>query len=196
MEEQLNFFKIALLDGQIGAMTRSSKYVVKAILRNFNNQPLSKVMEYGPGDGVVTKEILKRMPRDGKLIAVETNPKFIKVLRGINDSRLKIIEGTAQKISEKLKQDHYLNVNLVISSIPLSILSAADRERLVSNTFYMLKESGKFIVFQYSPIMLKLLSQYFGKKNIKTKLELRNVPPIFIMSAQKSTVQGDKSSGR
>ena len=104
MQEQLKFFKIALLDRKIGAMTRSSKYVVNAVVRNLGHQSLHRVIEYGPGDGVVTKEILNRMPKDGELIVVETNPKFLRILRNIKDSRLKIIEGTAQEISKKFTQ--------------------------------------------------------------------------------------------
>ncbi|MDO8569702.1 MAG: rRNA adenine N-6-methyltransferase family protein [bacterium] len=185
MQEQLNFLRIALLDRQIGAMTRSSKYVVKAVMRNLSGQSLHRVIEYGPGDGVITKEILKRMPRDGELVVVETNPKFLKVLREIEDPRLKIIEGTAQEVSKKLESNYYASVNLVISSIPFSILSRTDREDIVSNTFDMLEDSGKFIVFQYSPILLNLLKKYFDAKTIKTQFELRNIPPMFIMSAQK-----------
>lgn len=185
MQEQLKFLRIALSDHHIGAMTRSSKYVVKAVMRNLIGQSLRRVIEYGPGDGVITMEILNRMPRDGKFIAIETNPKFIKVLRAINDPRLKVIEGTAQKISEEIKNKNHAQVNLVISSIPFSMLKPIDRDCIVNNTFNMLTKSGKFIVFQYSPILLSLLNKYFVKKNIKTQFEPRNIPPMFIMSAQK-----------
>lgn len=185
MLEQLNFFKIALSDGRIGAMTRSSKYVVNAVIGNFANQSLKRVIEYGPGDGVVTREILNRMPRDGELIVIETNPKFIKVLSEINDPRLKIIEGAAQTISEQLVGDHSGKINLVVSSIPFTILKPRDRKDIVSNTFNLLEDSGKFIVFQYSPILLGLLNRHFARRNISTQFEVRNVPPMFIMCAQK-----------
>ena len=185
MQEQLKFFKIALLDRKIGAMTRSSKYVVNAVVRNLGHKSLHRVIEYGPGDGVVTKEILNRMPRDGELIVVETNPKFLRVLKDIEDSRLKIIKGTAQEISKELKRHNHAVVDLVISSIPFSILKPAIREDIVNNTFDMLRSSGKFIIFQYSPLMLSLLKKYFDANNVSTQFELRNIPPMFIMSAQK-----------
>lgn len=185
MQEQLNFFKVALLDHQIGAVTRSSKYVVNAILRSLVGQSLDRVIEYGPGDGVITKEILNRMSINGELIVVETNPKFLKVLRKIEDPRLKIIKGTAQKVSRDLKNSYHASVNLVLSSIPFSILNPVDREDIVSNTFDMLEDSGKFIVFQYSPLMLNLLKKYFNTNAVNTQFELRNIPPCFIMSAQK-----------
>ena len=88
MQEQINFLKVALSDRQIGAMTRSSKYVVKAIMRNLSDLSLRRVIEYGPGDGVITKAILNRMPKDGQLIVVETNLRFLKILRDIKDPRL------------------------------------------------------------------------------------------------------------
>jgi len=188
MQEQINFFKVALLDRQIGAMTRSSKYVVKAVMRNVSDLSLRRVIEYGPGDGVITKAILNRMPKDGQLIVVETNLKFLKVLRDIRDPRLKIIKGTAQAVSRELKSRNHASVNLVISSIPFSILNRADREHIVSNTFDMLEDSGKFIVFQYSPILLSLLKKYFDTNTVNTHFELRNIPPMFIMSAQKQLV--------
>ena len=186
MQEQLNFLKIALLDRRIGAMTRSSKYVVKAVVRNLDNQPLRRIIEYGPGDGVMTKAMLNKMPRDGELIVIETNPKFLKVLREIKDPRLKVIKGTAQEVSKELKRHNHAVVDLVISSIPFSILEPAVREDIVSNTFDMLKNSGKFIVFhQYSPLMLGLLNKYFETKAVNIQFELRNILPCFIMSAQK-----------
>lgn len=185
MQEQLNFFKVALLDHQIGAVTRSSKYVVNAIMRSLVGQSFDRVVEYGPGDGVMTKEILRRMPKDGELIVVETNPKFLKVLKKIEDPRLEIIKGTAQEVSRDLKNSYHASVNLVLSSIPFSILKSFEREDIVSNTFNMLEDSGKFIVFQYSPLMLNLLKKYFGTRTINTQFELRNLPPCFIMSAQK-----------
>ena len=185
MQEQINFLKVALSDRQIGAMTRSSKYVVKAIMRNLSDLSLRRVIEYGPGDGVITKAILNRMPKDGQLIVVETNLRFLKILRDIKDPRLKIIKGTAQAVSKELKSRNHASVNLVISSVPFSILSRADREQIVNNTFNMLEDSGKFVVFQYSPILLSLLKKYFDTDTVNTHFELRNIPPMFIMTAQK-----------
>lgn len=185
MLEQINFFKVALLGRQIGALTRSSKYVVNAVVRNFDGQLLHRVVEYGPGDGVMTREILNRMPKDGELIAIETNPEFLKVLKNIEDPRLKVIEGTAQEVSKELRRHNLAAIDLVVSSIPFSMLEPADREKIVSNTFDMLKNAGKFIVFQYSPLMLGLLNKYFDTGAVNTRFELRNILPGFIMSAQK-----------
>jgi len=186
MLKQFNFLKVALLDRKIGAITRSSKYVINAVVRNFDGQILHRVVEYGPGDGVMTREILSRMPIDGQLIAVETNHRFFKALKKINDPRLRVIRGTAQEVSKELKRHNRMDVDLIVSSIPFSILKSDDRESIVSNTFNTLKSDGKFIIFhQYSPLMLGLLNKYFNTDAVNTQFELRNILPCFIMSAQK-----------
>jgi phospholipid N-methyltransferase len=185
MQDQLNFLKVALKDHRIGAMTRSSKYVVSAVMRHLDKLTLNHVIEYGPGDGVITHKILERLSVGGKLDVIETNLKFIKELQTINDTRLKIIKGTAQEVTTTLMQNSQSSVDAIISSIPFSMLEAADRERLVRNTLHLLKPSGRFIVFQYSPMLLTLLNKYFSKTHVKTEFELRNVPPNFIMTAWK-----------
>ena len=163
MRKEVNFLKAALKDRQIGALSRSSKYVVQGLLDKLIDESLYRVIEYGPGDGVVTKEILKRMPQSGEMIVVETNPNFLGILKKIKDPRLKIIEGRAEDISKLLESEHESGVDLVISSIPFSILNPSDRENLVSKTFNMLKTTGKLIIFhQYSTLMLKLLNKYFA----------------------------------
>jgi phospholipid N-methyltransferase len=184
MREQFNFFRIALFDRQVGALSRSSKYVVRAVVRNLKNQHLARVVEYGPGDGVMTKELLRHMPAHGQLIAVESSLKMLKVLKEIGDPRLKVITGTVQNISRELKRHHFANVDLVVSSIPFSMLKPAERDSVVRNTFDMLNAAGRFIVFhQYSRIMRGPLKKYFSSVN--TRFEPRNILPCFIMDARK-----------
>ncbi len=184
MLEQLNFLKIALFDRQIGALARSSKYVVKAVVSGFDNQPMRRVIEYGPGDGVMTRELLSRMPQNAQLIAIESNPKFLKVMKKIGDPRLRIIKGTVQNVSRELKRHNQGTIDLVVSSIPFSMLKPTDREKIVHNTLDMLNDEGKFIVFhQYSRLMFTPLKKYFNTVDIS--FEPRNILPCFIMHAQK-----------
>lgn len=184
MLEQLNFFKIALFDRKIGAIAKSSKYVVNAVVRDLKNKPMRRVVEYGPGDGVMTRELLGRMPKNGQLIAVELNQELIKSLKRIDDPRLRVIKGKVQKVSKELRRYHFENIDLVVSSIPFSMLKPTERDQVVSNTFDMLNDKGRFIVFhQYSRLMLTPLKKYFN--TVATSFEPRNILPCFIMRAQK-----------
>ena len=66
MDKSVQFLKNAILGENIGAVARSSKYVVKKVLSFLNQTQISNIIEYGPGDGVLTRELLKILPANGK----------------------------------------------------------------------------------------------------------------------------------
>ncbi len=86
----IKFLKIALRDyWLVAALMPSSKYVVRKILSQFKPE-YRMVVEYGAGDGVITKEILKVLPANGKLIAIKSNPDLLTDLEKIREPRLNI----------------------------------------------------------------------------------------------------------
>jgi len=184
VKDNIKFLKVALLGKYPGAVTRSSKYVVKDVLDLIGSEPLHTVIEYGPGDGVMTLEILKRLSPDGKMLAVEINPDFLKMLRKIPDSRLRVEDAKIQDVSENIRAYGFNDADLVLSSVPFSFLSKTEREKVVRATEQTLARGGMFVIFnQTSYIMPKLLKKTFGK--VKTRLEPRNIPPCLIISAAK-----------
>src|ERR1041385_3366693 len=65
----------------IGWMLPSSPFVVDEVLRQIDWKKTKVIVEYGPGVGTFTHDILKRMQPDATLIAFETNDEFYKYLR-------------------------------------------------------------------------------------------------------------------
>lgn len=186
IKKNLNFFKIALLGKYPGAVARSSPYVVKRVLKLIKGRPLNQVIEYGPGDGVMTLEILRHLPPNGKLLAVEINPEFLKMLRKVPDPRLQVIDAKIQDISQNINTYGFDKVDLVLASIPFSFLPKTEREKIVEATEKVLAERGMFIIFHQSySIMAKPLKKTFGQ--VKIQFEPRNFMPCFIISATKSS---------
>ncbi len=71
------FLKIALTDYRMVAeLMPTSKYAIRRILNQIKPEQKT-IIEYGAGDGVITKEILKILPADGKIIAIELNPDLL-----------------------------------------------------------------------------------------------------------------------
>jgi len=61
------------------------------------------VVEYGPGVGTITQEILKRMRSDAVLAVIELNPQFVSFLqKRIQDPRLRVIHGSASDAKQVL----------------------------------------------------------------------------------------------
>lgn len=179
---RFNFLKTALTDYKVGAVAKSSKYVVRRVLKRIKG-PLDLIVEYGPGEGVMTRALLSKLSPAGQLVAVETNIKFVKMIGAMPDPRVTVIHGTAEQAGHTLK--NLPKVDLIISSIPFSFLSPAQREKIVSDADDFLAPGGSLIIFhQYSLLMLKTVKKYF--KDSSVLFEPRNLPPCFIIVARKS----------
>ncbi len=181
---KVHFLKTALQDYKVGALTPSSNFVVKQIVKKLPHHSRACIIEYGAGDGVITKALLEHMPPDGKLIAIEMNPHFITLLKKIRDPRLQIIDGDVLKICKDLSVLKLPRIDAVISGIPFSFFNSNERHIIAKQTFQKLSEHGRFILYQVSPLMFPYLKKYF-KKKINLSLEVRNFPPYFIMVAEK-----------
>ena len=112
------------------------------------------------------------------------NADFVASLKELakTDARLYVIDGDVIAQSARLKELVPDGVNAVVSGIPFSFLTPEDRKSVVDNTAAGLSTEGRFVVYQNSPMMKGPLSRRF--KKVKTTVEVRNIPPYFIMVAQ------------
>ncbi|MBI1870352.1 MAG: methyltransferase domain-containing protein [Chlamydiae bacterium] len=177
--KRLHFFLNFLKDRQIGAIFPSSRFVHTRVLSKIKTETIKTVIEYGPGNGVLTKTLLKKLPKNARFIVIETNKKFCEELKKINDSRLEVIHGDAKKVDIYLKKLKIKEVDLILSSIPLSFFNEQEIKSLLKKTKQVLTQGGKFIIYnQYSSKAGSYLKGFFN--NLKSQMELRNIPPAFI----------------
>jgi phospholipid N-methyltransferase len=176
------FITSALRDHKIGAVMPSSKYVVRKIVREI--LPIHRfIIEYGPGDGVITKGVLSVLSQDGKMVGLETNQDFVDKLGAITDNRLKVYKHNVIDIATRLEILGLPEINAVISGIPFSMIKYSARESVIANTYSSLTPGGIFIIYQFSPLTLPILKKYF--KSVNVIYEVRNFLPYFIMIAHK-----------
>jgi len=177
------FFKTALDDYKVGAFVPSSKYIIKRILKLLPRDA-QYIVEYGAGDGVITKELLRYLPANGKLVAVELNADFVASLRAIQDDRLVVIHNDIVSVSRNFSQLNMPRIDAVISGIPFTFFKSEERQHIVESTYRILGSNGVFLVYQVSPLMLPYLKRVF-QNDVGVDIELRNFPPYFIMKAWK-----------
>ena len=183
IHQRINFLKTAICDRKVAAVTMSSTYLIRRVAKLLPKR-LDTVIEFGPGEGVMTRALLKRLSFQGKLFAVETNGEFIKILERIDDPRLSIIQGKAEDVVSHMQKRSQDKVDLVIASIPFSFLKSHERRKLVNDTHDILLPGGSFIVFnQYNPLMYAPVKKIFGA--VSVFYELRNILPCFIIRAKK-----------
>ena len=180
----INFMKIAIQDyRRVGALNPTSRYVAQRLAKEIGAEH-KFVVEYGAGDGAVTKEILKILPVDGHLIAIEANKKFALELEKIKDHRLTIINGDVITLCKDLTKLGLPKIDAVVSGIPFSHIKPAIGEEIIRGTYQALTESGIAIIYQNSLYTLPRLKSFFGK-NVRWYFEPRNFPPCFIIIAKK-----------
>lgn len=184
MPKAVKFLKNAIKGEKVGAVSRSSKFVIKKVLAQIKKDSLESVLEFGPGDGVLTTEILKKLSSNGKMYVVELDPNFVKELKDIGDKRLIVIEGKMEDVVLHPKKYGVESVELIVSSIPFTFIKKEDREDVVKKAKKLLVHGGQFIIFhQYSLLMKKNLSKNF--KNVDSFFEPRNFLPCFVMVGEK-----------
>lgn len=178
--KNFDFFKTALKDYKtVGALMVTSRYAVERVVRELEADD-HLIIEYGPGDGVITKRILSRLPSDGRIVAMELDRDFHPELEKINDKRLHVIYGD---VAEIMPEAGFSQIDAVVSGIPFSLIPSSIRRNIVGNTHTALRLGGKFIVYQASLLLLPLLKRHF--RDVSWTLEPRNLPPYFIMTARK-----------
>jgi phospholipid N-methyltransferase len=177
-----SYLKNYLKDIKIGAVAPSSRFVIKKIIKQIHHDT-KYIVEYGAGDGVMTKELLKILPRDGVLVAVETNNTLIKDLKKIHDKRLVVVHDDVLAVSRDFSQLGLPRIDVVISGIPLSFFKSSVRKDLIKRTAHGIARRGQFIVYQYSILVFPILKKHF--KTVKLSFEPRNFLPYFIMNAER-----------
>jgi phospholipid N-methyltransferase len=179
----LNFFRHPLM---LGSIVPSSRFLIRQLLKPVDWTQARVIVEYGPGVGVITAEVLRRMRPDALLIAIETNPDFVSYLRdSIKDERLHVVEASAEAVDEILRQYGQSNASYVISGIPFSTIPAPVRERILLKTCEVLKPGGSFLVYQFSSKVLEDLQRIF--RYVQRQFEPLNVLPAHLFFCQPDT---------
>ena len=178
-----NFFRHPRM---LGSIVPSSRFLIKQLLEPINFGRARVIVEYGPGVGGITQEVLRRMRSDAALIAIEMNPDFVSYLRNsINDKRLQVVEGSAVAVDEILRRFGYTQADYIISGIPFSTIPAPLRERILRKTRDLLEPGGAFLVYQFSTRVLQDLKRIFGY--VGRRFEPLNVLPAHLFICQSVT---------
>src|SRR5258707_9431127 len=179
-----NFFRHRRM---LGSIVPSSRFLINQLLEPIDWAQARVIVEYGPGVGGITAEILRRMRPDASLIAIEINPEFVSFLRSsTEDERLHVVEASAESVVEILRQHGHERASYIISGIPFSPLSAPERERILRRTCSALEPHGSFLVYQFSTRVLQDLRRIF--RYVRHQFEPLNVLPAHLFFCRSDTV--------
>lgn len=160
----------------LGSIIPSSRYLVNQVLAPVDWERADVIVEYGPGVGTFTAEILRRMRPDAHLVVFETNGDFVKFLRdSLTDPRLHIEHTSAAEVQTVLERLGLPRPMYIISGIPLGSMPVPLQAEIVGKSRDALAAGGEFLVYQFTSRVLPVLQRTF--QNVRRSVERRNLPP-------------------
>ena len=160
-------------------MITTTKKIAKKIIdrMDFDNEGI--VVAYGSGNAVMTKMLLQNISTKSVLFVFETNEHSINDLCSINDKRLVIINADPENAKMILKNRYKVEkVDFILSSIPFTFFERRKKNRIISRSYSLLKEKGKFITTHYTWLIYKLIKEQFSEISINPAVV--NMPPVII----------------
>jgi phosphatidylethanolamine/phosphatidyl-N-methylethanolamine N-methyltransferase len=158
-----------------GAVMPSSKILARAMARCVDPQAQGPIIELGPGTGPVTAALVRHGIDPARLILVEFNPDFCRLLRTRYPAAT-VVQGDAYRLRRLLENYVDEPAAAVVSGLPLVTKPLRTRLRLISDAMTLLAPGAPFVQFTYAmlpPIPKKLP----GMRAQASEMIWMNLPP-------------------
>lgn len=158
-----------------GAVMPSSKMLARAMARCVDPQAQGPIIELGPGTGPVTAALVRHGIDPARLILVEFNPDFCRLLRTRYPAAT-VVQGDAYRLRRLLENYVDEPAAAVVSGLPLVTKPLRTRLRLISDAMTLLAPGAPFVQFTYAmlpPIPKKLP----GMRAQASEMIWMNLPP-------------------
>lgn len=168
----------------VGAVAPSSKRLAKKMIQDIDFINAKCIVEYGPGTGVFTDELIERKNKDTLLMLLEYNKDFCEKLkeRYNEDDNIIVINDSAELVDMYLRKYDIENVDYIVSGLPFASLPKEMSNKILKKTKNILKKDGLFITFQYTLLKKDFIAGYF--KKIDLERVLFNLPPAYVLKCK------------
>ena len=158
-----------------GAVMPSSKALARTMARYVDPAASGPVIELGPGTGPVTEALVQHGVDPARLILVEFNPDFCRLLRTRYPAAT-VVQGDAYRLRRLLETYVKEPAAAIVSGLPLVTKPVRTRLRLISDAMALLGPGAPFVQFTYAMVtpIPKALS---GITAQASELIWMNVPP-------------------
>jgi len=158
-----------------GAVMPSSKALARTMARYVDAEASGPVIELGPGTGPVTEALVEHGIDQSRLVLVEFNPDFCRLLRA-RYPEATVVQGDAYRLRRILEVYVLEPAAAVVSGLPLLTKPLRTRLRLMADAMGLLAPGAPFVQFTYAmvPPIPKALS---GIRVVASELIWLNLPP-------------------
>jgi phosphatidylethanolamine/phosphatidyl-N-methylethanolamine N-methyltransferase len=160
----------------IGAVTPSGRFLARTMARYVDIDIPGPIIELGPGTGPVTEALVARGVDPARLVLVEFNPVFCRLLRS-RYPEATVVQGDAYSLKRLLETLLKEPAAAVVSGLPLLTKPVKTRLRLINDAFALLRPEAPFIQFTYSMTTPPIPKGLSGVTTQASERIWMNLPP-------------------
>jgi phosphatidylethanolamine/phosphatidyl-N-methylethanolamine N-methyltransferase len=168
----------------MGAVTPSGKPLARTMASYVDPAAPGPVIELGSGTGALTQALVERGIEPSRLVLVEFNPTFCRMLRTRYPDAT-VIQGDAYRIKHLLGGLLREPAAAVVSGLPLQTKPFKRRLGLMAEAFELMAPQAPFVQFTYAMVTPIPMKQA-GITGEASKLIWMNVPPARVWVYRKS----------
>jgi phosphatidylethanolamine/phosphatidyl-N-methylethanolamine N-methyltransferase len=170
-----------------GAVAPSGKILARAMARYVDPNSTGPVVELGPGTGPVTGALVAAGVAPSRLVLVESNPAFCRILRARYPGAT-LVQGDAYSIRRLPEALLLQPAAAVVSGLPLITKPITMRLRLIRDAFDLMAPGAPFVQFTYS--VAGPLPKRFGGFSVEASERIwLNIPPARVWVYRRADVE-------
>jgi phospholipid N-methyltransferase len=162
----------------IASISPSSRWLSAAALRNIDWERARVLVELGAGTGPITRVIGERVRPDCRVVVIERDSDFARLLRERFQERpqFEIVEADVRELKSILADRGIARVDHVISGLPVPSFRHDLQNDLFRNVRNVLRSDGTFNQITELPwIYWRFYRRFF--EDVQFLFEPRNLPP-------------------
>lgn len=170
------FLKRFLQRGKVVAsLVPSSASLARAVCTPLDPGRPMTVLELGAGTGAITREALRRLNPASRLLAVEIDPEFARVLRA-TCPRAEVIEADAGELFRVLQERGVTRVDAVLNGLPMPSLPKPLAGRILRSLAEITDAHTPITQITVMPLVyLPLYRRWF--REVRFEWVVANLPP-------------------
>lgn len=134
-----------------GAVMPSGRALARTMASYVDPSGTGPVVELGPGTGPVTSALVERGVDPSRLVLVEFNPVFCRLLRS-RYPEATVVQGDAYRLRPLLGSLLREPASAIVSGLPLMTKPMRTRFRLITDAMHLLDKGAPFIQFTYAVV--------------------------------------------
>ena len=169
---------------EVGFPVTCSKETASRMADAADIESARSVVEFGPGTGAVTQQILKRIPKDCKFFAIEINAELAKETELRTGA--KVYVDSCANVLKYMGENEMESCDAIVCTIPWALLGEEETAHILDEVMKALVPGSRFVT-----VGLSMGRNMAGGKRLREELQRRfstveeskkiraNFPPAF-----------------